>query len=88
MHSSRARSSEGTLSRCPGFARFTFDKISLLELWFGTVIQLLGLGIGLRLAGVPPLKVVVSTRLAPWEAEVGSGGGQICSESFSYYRGG
>ena len=46
----------------------------------GTVIQLLGLGIGLRLVGVPPLKVVVSTRLAPWETEVGSGGGQIYRE--------
>ena len=34
----------------------------------GTVIQLLGLGFGLRLVGVPPLKVVVSTRLIPWEA--------------------
>ena len=32
------------------------------------MIQLLGLGIGLRLVGVPPLKVVVSTRLIPWEA--------------------
>ena len=51
---------------------------------FGTVIQLLGLGIGLRLVGVSPLKVVVSTRrLTPWEAGVRSGGGQICSESFS-----
>ena len=56
------------LSRCPGFARFTFVEISLLELWLRTVIQLLGLGIGLELAGVPPLKVVVGTRLAPWEA--------------------
>ena len=47
-----------------------------------TVIQLLGLGIGLELVGVSPLKVVVSTRLTPWEAGVRSGGGQIC-ESFS-----
>ena len=35
-----------------------------------TVIQLLGLGIGLGLVGVSPLKVVVSTRLTPWEAGV------------------
>ena len=44
----RHRSSEGTLSRCPGFARFTFLEILVLELTgLGTVIQLLGLGIGL-----------------------------------------
>ena len=48
-------SSEGTLSRCPEFARFTFLEISVGALVFGTVIQLLGLGIGLGLAGVPPL---------------------------------
>ena len=45
---SRVLSSEGTLSRCPGFARFTFLEIFVLELTgLGTVIQLLGLGIGL-----------------------------------------
>ena len=44
----RHRSSEGTLSRCPGFARFTCGEILVLELTgLGTVIQLLGLGIGL-----------------------------------------
>ena len=47
---------------------------------FGTVIQLLGLGIGLGLVGVSPLKVVVSTRLTPWEARVRSGEGQIYRE--------
>ena len=52
---------------CP---TYLVGELSLLELWqyvvLGTVIQLLGLGIGLsKLAGVPPLKVVVSTRLPP-----------------------
>ena len=67
-------SSEGTLSRCPEFARFTIwrSRVGALAV-LGTVIQLLGLGIGLGLAGVPPLKVVVGTRLAPWEARVKPG---------------
>ena len=48
---SRVLSSEGTLSRCPGLARFTFgDLVGALAV-LGTVIQLLGLGIGLRLVG-------------------------------------
>ena len=78
---SRRLSSEGTLSRCPELARFTFwrSRVGTLAV-LGTVIQLLGLGIGLRLVGVPPLKVVVSTRLAPWEARVRSGEGQIYRE--------
>ena len=66
---SRCLSSEGTLSRCPELARFTFGDLALGLSVLGVVIQLLGLGIGLGLVGVPPLKVVVSTRLAPWEAE-------------------
>ena len=37
--------SEGTLSRCPGFARFTFGEILVFGAYgLGTVIQLLGLG--------------------------------------------
>ena len=64
----RQLSSEGTLNRCPEFARFTFWRSWFWSSRECTVIQLLGLGIGLRLVGVPPLKVVVSTRLAPWEA--------------------
>ena len=66
---SRRLSSEGTLScppRLPGLISFGSPVGALAVL--GTVIQLLGLGIGLGLVGVPPLKVVVSTRLTPWEA--------------------
>ena len=52
----RRLSSEGTLSRCPEFVRFTFGEILVFGAYgLGTVIQLLGLGIGLGLAGVPPL---------------------------------
>ena len=50
---------------CPVY--FWRSRVGALAV-LGTVIQLLGLGIGLRLVGVPPLKVVVGTRLIPWEA--------------------
>ena len=34
--------------------------------WYGNSAT--GVGVWSRLVGVPPLKVVVSTRLIPWEA--------------------
>ena len=52
----RRLSSEGTLSRCPGFARFTFLGSPVGALRFGTVIQLLGLGNWSRLVEIAPSK--------------------------------
>ena len=51
---SRQLSSEGTLSRCPEFARFTFGEILVFGAYgLGAVIQLLGLGVGLDWRGYP-----------------------------------
>ena len=58
---------QGTIA-VPGFVLPSRFRSLVGATVLGKVIQLLGLGIGLRLVGVPPLKVVVSTRLAPWEA--------------------
>ena len=51
----RHRSSEGTLSRCPGFARFTFGEILVLELTGLYGDSATGVGDWSRLAGIPPL---------------------------------
>ena len=62
-------SSEGTLSRCPEFARFTLLEILVLELT-GVYGDSATGGWGLVSDWwESPLKVVVSTRLAPWETE-------------------
>ena len=49
---------------CPVY----FLEILVLELTGVYGDSATGVGSALRLVGVPPLKVVVSTRLIPWEA--------------------
>ena len=59
--------SEGTESVSPVCPTY-FLRRSVLELWFRYGGPATGVGDWSRLVGVPPLKVVVGTRLAPWEA--------------------